>query len=90
MIGRNDECWCGSGQKWKKCHFPNSGPTINPLEMSQKDLHDLYLKKFDIILKSDAEIEGIRRACQVTSKILDAVCAHAKEGMTTLELDEYC
>jgi preprotein translocase subunit SecA len=19
-IGRNDPCWCGSGQKYKKCH----------------------------------------------------------------------
>jgi preprotein translocase subunit SecA len=19
-IGRNDACWCGSGQKYKKCH----------------------------------------------------------------------
>ncbi len=21
-IGRNDPCWCGSGKKYKKCHFP--------------------------------------------------------------------
>ncbi len=21
--GRNDPCWCGSGKKYKKCHFPN-------------------------------------------------------------------
>jgi len=20
-LGRNDLCWCGSGQKYKKCHF---------------------------------------------------------------------
>jgi SEC-C motif-containing protein len=20
--GRNDECWCGSGRKYKKCHLP--------------------------------------------------------------------
>jgi preprotein translocase subunit SecA len=20
-IGRNDPCWCGSGQKYKKCHM---------------------------------------------------------------------
>lgn len=25
-IGRNDPCWCGSGKKWKKCHYPNEGP----------------------------------------------------------------
>ena len=22
-IGRNDPCWCGSGKKFKKCHYPN-------------------------------------------------------------------
>ncbi len=21
-LGRNDLCWCGSGKKWKKCHYP--------------------------------------------------------------------
>jgi preprotein translocase subunit SecA len=21
-IGRNDPCWCGSGKKWKRCHYP--------------------------------------------------------------------
>jgi preprotein translocase subunit SecA len=24
-IGRNDPCWCGSGKKWKKCHYPEMG-----------------------------------------------------------------
>jgi len=23
-IGRNDPCWCGSGKKWKKCHYPQT------------------------------------------------------------------
>ena len=22
-LGRNDPCWCGSGKKWKKCHYPD-------------------------------------------------------------------
>jgi len=22
-LGRNDPCWCGSGKKFKKCHYPN-------------------------------------------------------------------
>jgi preprotein translocase subunit SecA len=21
--GRNEPCWCGSGKKYKKCHWPN-------------------------------------------------------------------
>ncbi len=23
QLGRNDPCWCGSGKKYKKCHYPN-------------------------------------------------------------------
>lgn len=23
-LGRNDPCWCGSGKKWKKCHYPKT------------------------------------------------------------------
>lgn len=25
-IGRNDPCWCGSGKKWKHCHYPQLPP----------------------------------------------------------------
>jgi preprotein translocase subunit SecA len=24
-VGRNDPCWCGSGKKFKKCHYPEEG-----------------------------------------------------------------
>lgn len=24
-LGRNDPCWCGSGKKFKKCHYPEMG-----------------------------------------------------------------
>jgi len=23
-LSRNDPCWCGSGKKWKKCHYPTA------------------------------------------------------------------
>jgi uncharacterized protein YecA (UPF0149 family) len=22
-LGRNEQCWCGSGKKYKQCHFEN-------------------------------------------------------------------
>lgn len=25
QLSRNDPCWCGSGKKWKKCHYPKLG-----------------------------------------------------------------
>ena len=30
-IGRNDPCWCGSGQKYKKCHYGRQKETQLPL-----------------------------------------------------------
>ena len=24
-LGRNDPCFCGSGKKWKHCHYPQYG-----------------------------------------------------------------
>lgn len=87
MIGRNDPCWCGSGEKWKKCHYPEESRK-KPLKSSKnQELADLYLKKYQIHLKTEEQIAGIRAACQLSSKILDALCALAKEGVTTLEID---
>ncbi len=84
MIGRNDNCWCGSGKKWKKCHFPqlSSRGALDPLA-------ERYYKQYKIVLKNEEQIAGIRRACKLTAKILNQVCAQAKQGVTTNELDRY-
>ena len=83
MITRNDPCWCGSGQKWKKCHFPLPGP------QSRSELAEQYLKKYGIILKSAEQVQGIRRACRLAAQILDKTCRLAKAGMTTNELNAF-
>lgn len=83
MIGRNDPCWCGSGKKWKKCHYPEQGKDNN-LEKIKKE----YYKKHNILIKDDRQIEGIRRSCRLAAELLDELCKAAKEGTTTLELDE--
>lgn len=82
MIERNDPCWCGSGQKWKKCHYPEQ-PASQP-----SDLANRYRKQYGIILKTPEQIEKIHAACQITARILDRLCIEAKAGVTTLELDE--
>lgn len=78
MISRNDPCWCGSGKKWKKCHYP---------EMGTSSLAEEYLRKYDIILKTPEQIEKIRAACHITRDILKKICTAAKEGVTTDELN---
>lgn len=77
MISRNDLCWCGSGQKWKKCHFP----VVNIPQSEQ------YLKQWGILLKTKEQIAGIRRACKLAASILDQLCQAAKEGVTTNALN---
>ncbi len=84
MITRNDPCWCGSGQKWKKCHYPALPP-----EDKEASLARLYLKKYGIILKTPEQIEGIRKACQLAAYILDETCKKAVLGVTTSELNDF-
>jgi len=83
MIGRNDPCWCGSGKKWKRCHAPLPSP-----EHEAEILRDQYLRRYNIPLKTKEQIEGIRRAAQLTTAILYEVCDMAKEGVTTAALNE--
>jgi len=81
MISRNDPCWCGSGKKWKKCHHPFMPP------QNFETQKVAYFKNYQIVLKTPEQIEGIRAASKLAATILKKVCALAKEGVTTLELD---
>ncbi len=82
-LTRNDPCWCGSGQKWKKCHFPKMAPSS-----SQQDRAKHYLKNWRIILKTPDQIHAIRRACHISKKILDQLCQAVRPGMETIDLDK--
>ena len=81
MISRNDLCFCGSGKKWKKCHYPHLP------SMDREGLKELYRKKYRITLKSKEQIEGIKRACQFSAKVLKTLCEYAKAGVSTRQLD---
>lgn len=82
MISRNDPCWCGSGKKWKKCHHPFTPPQNFETQKAA------YFKNYQIVLKTPEQIEGIRAASKLAATILKKVSALAKEGVTTLELDD--
>jgi len=83
MISRNEPCWCGSGQKWKKCHYPQE-PSQEASSLAQQ-----YLRKYGIILKTPEQIAGIRRACKLAATILDKICRMAKAGVTTNQLNDF-
>lgn len=81
MIQRNEPCFCGSGKKYKKCCWPKEPP------QTDKSLKDFYLKEHGIILKTDKQITGIRRASKLAAQILDKLCQAAKAGVTANDLD---
>ena len=93
MIQRNDPCWCGSGIKWKKCHFPATEQTNKATtDVKYTDFDKLakqYHKQYGIILKTKPQIDGIRRSSRLASMILEEVCKKAKEGTTTEELNTF-
>lgn len=81
---RNAECWCGSGKKWKKCHYP----TLHP-DAAVRMLSEEYRKKYRILIKTEDQIAGIRKSGHLAAQILEKLAKHAKAGVTTLELDTY-
>lgn len=85
MIGRNDDCWCGSNKKWKKCHFPIKGKPFEDLDKLKRR----YYRDYEIIIKDDKQIEGIRRSCALAAHILDETCKRAAIGVTTQELNDF-
>ena len=40
------------------------------------------------MIKNEQQIEGIRKACEINSKILDKVAENIREGMTTEDIDK--
>lgn len=78
---RNELCWCGSGQKYKKCH----------MAIDEKLL--LLTARGEItptqdLLKTPAQITAIRKSADLNTAVLDHVAAHIHAGMSTAEIDQ--
>lgn len=81
-LSRNELCWCGSGKKYKNCHL-TSDEKLKMLELEGKIIPPRE------IIKTPEEIEGIRKSCQVTKKVLDMVGERIKAGVTTEEINTW-
>ena len=77
----SDLCWCGSGKPYEVCHkpieekfkaFQKRGCTVPDRDM----------------LKTPAQIAGIRKACEINTAVLDMVAQKIKTGMSTEEVDK--
>ena len=80
-IGRNDICWCGSGKKYKMCH----ADLDDKIETYKMQGHIVPPRE---IIKTKAQIDGIRESGKVNIAVLDYVAEHIKVGMTTEEIDQ--
>jgi len=80
-VRRNDPCPCGSGLKYKKCCLNRE--TIGDAAQNR----DLYHKKYNIRLKEEKDIEGIRRAGVVALSTLDLVASQITPGITTDDIN---
>lgn len=80
-INRNDNCWCGSGKKYKKCHAEFD-------EKYEALKRQGFLMPPRDIIKNKEQIEGIKRSAKINNEILDLVGEKIKEGMSTADIDK--
>ena len=80
--GRNDECWCGSGRKYKKCHLAND-----------TRMQELYNQGHEVpyrsLVKTAADVEGIKVSAEINVGALDYVAEHIGPGVTTAQIDQW-
>ena len=85
IISRNAPCWCGSGKKYKKCHL-----LIDQKEVSaREELSKPKRRDRSIIIKTEEQVDGIRKSSQMTKDLLDMVEERIRVGVTTNEIDEW-
>lgn len=82
VLGRNDACWCGSGKKYKRCHASED-------ERLQELHNDGYEVPARSLLKTAADIEGIKRSARVNIGALDYVAERIGPGTTTEQVDRW-
>lgn len=79
---RNSDCWCGSGKKYKKCHLEHD----EKLKSFKRDGYPIPDRS---LIKKAEDIDGIRKACQLTKSILDKLDTIIEPGTTTEDIDNW-
>ena len=96
MLKANDPCWCGSGQKFKRCHrdAKQQPGTISPwrtvpAEIPRPDYAETgqVTRRPEDRVKSPEMIERMRRAGIAAAEVLAIGAAAIAPGVTTDEID---
>lgn len=81
-LGRNDICWCGSGKKYKKCHAE-----FDYKLQYYKSIGQVVPEKY--MIKSEREIENIKKSAHINISVLNYVANNIKAGITTEQIDRW-
>ena len=81
LLNRNDQCWCKSELKYKKCHMEFD----EKLNEFKKQGIEVPSKK---IIKNKEQIEKIRESGKINIAALDLVAKNIKAGMTTEDINQ--
>lgn len=81
-MNRNDPCWCGSGQKYKKCHYEFDR------RLAMYRLKGCKIPSRNLI-KTPAQMEKIRESARINVAVLDYVAARIGAGVTTEQVDRW-
>jgi methionyl aminopeptidase len=96
----NDDCWCGSGRKYKRCHKPLEG-RIAPGEISprravpERIVRPPYAESGhpqrwpEPKVKSPEVIERMREAGRLAGEVLELAGAMVAPGVVTDDIDAY-
>ena len=79
-IGRNAPCPCGSGLKYKRCCMAK-GVADN------QDVDAHYARKYNVRVKQEADVEGIRKAGRLVMETLGLVESMLQPGLVTEEIN---
>ena len=74
-------CWCGSGKKYKACHMAFD----DRIAGFQRAGHIVPDHK---LIKTEKDIEGIKRSAVINVAVLDEIGEKIKAGMSTQEIDD--
>jgi methionyl aminopeptidase len=98
VLKANDPCWCGSGQKFKRCHRDAKEQLqpglISPMRTVPADIpRPEYAETGNVTrrpeerIKDAAFIKRMRRAGHAAAEVLDIGAAVIAPGVTTDEID---
>ena len=92
----NDDCWCGSGKKYKRCHRADLlrpgvvGPWRDvPPDIARPDYVETGapVRKSEEMVKSPDVIARMRVACRIAREVLHEIGPAVAPGVTTDTLD---